>query len=100
VLQNFKNLSFDMLFVMAPVTSAVYGKISIRASEPWAESGLIHTVTLAGSQANSSRSFHIAKASGFNSNLTVLVSPGARATRWKPFSARTGCATLVPCSRT
>jgi len=58
-----------------------YGKISSFASEPLAESGLIHTLTFAGSTANWLRSFQIANVSGPSLNVTFFVSPGANAIR-------------------
>src|SRR5258708_11090384 len=54
-----------------------YGTISASAADPCAESGLIHTVSLLASAPNPLRSFQIANASGFNSDFTCLVSPGA-----------------------
>src|ERR1039458_1206068 len=74
----------------------ISGAIGLNDAEPCAESGLIQTLTLAGSAANSLRAFQIAKASGFKSKVTFLVSPGAIATVLNPFSMRSGSASLVP----
>ena len=68
----------------------VQGPISNSAADPFDESGLIHTLTLASSAANWLRSFQIAKASAGKVKLTFFVSPEESVTRWKPFNARTG----------
>src|ERR1019366_46670 len=48
----------------------LYGKISGFASDPLAESGLIYTVTFAGSTENWLRSFKLANATGFRLKTT------------------------------
>ena len=76
-LVGFHNVNALTFLRRPPGERAVYGRISACAGKPWAESGLIQTLTLAASAANWLRSFQIANSSGFKSNLTFFVSPGA-----------------------
>jgi hypothetical protein len=68
---NGLNSAHDDMFLFA------YGTISTATPDPWAESGLIQIVALAGSTANWFWSFHRAKARGPKGKVTFLLSPGA-----------------------